>query len=526
MPLAAAKLRALGGLTTDSMRILSPSRCSPWLLVPMLAVAGPQACGWRVGQRFALAPGDLWIRNVTVISMERGRPLPNAHVVIRAGRIVWVGATPASANAATTLDGTGRYLIPGLIDGHVHLDAPVPGMSQPQRDAMPELVHTFEEQLPRSYLYFGFTTVVDLGVTDPVALGRIRAAELAPRVLDCGAPLVIANGYPMVLRPAPERFDRYPNFLYDPRQADSIPSRFSAAAHSPEAAVKRVRAGEGICIKAFYELGDPGHPWPVPTQAMIRNARDAGRRARLPLLLHANSLAAHQFAAAVAPAAVAHGLWFWPGLLSPAGRADTLPAAVRDVLDAERRAGVAYMPTLRVIGGLVDLADSAFLDRPQLARVVPPPLLAWYRSDAAHQTALESNPGGAMDELLRSASALGARAVAYVSRRGGRIVFGSDTPAGSVYTNLPGFNGYLELRVMEAAGLTARQVLAAATIENARLFGVDARVGTIEVGKSADLLLLDADPLVSTTALDAIHTVILGGRVIPRGKLAAPGGTR
>jgi imidazolonepropionase-like amidohydrolase len=508
------------------MRVPRLSRCSPWLLMAVLAVAGPHGCAWRVGQPFALAPGDLWIRNVTVISMERDRPVPNAHVVIRAGRIVWVGATPASIDGITALDGTGRYLVPGLIDGHVHLDAPLPGMSNAQRAAMPELVQAFEEELPRSYLYFGFTTVVDLGVTDPAALARIRAAPLAPRVLDCGAPLVIANGYPMILRPAPERFDRYPNFLYDPRQADSIPARFSAAAHSPEAAVNRIRAGGGICIKAFYELGDPDHPWPVPTEAMIRDARDAGRRARLPLLLHANSLAAHQFAAAVAPAAVAHGLWFWPGLLRPTGRADTLPAAVRNVLDAERAAGVAYMPTLRVIAGLVDLADSTFLDSPQLARVVPPLLLAWYRSDAGRQIALESNSHGAMHELLRSASGLGTRALAYVSRRGGRIVFGSDTPAGSVYTNPPGYNGYLELRAMQAGGLTPRQVLAAATLENARLFGVDAQMGTIEVGKAADLLLLDVDPLVSTAAFDAIRAVILAGRVVPREKLAAPGGTR
>jgi hypothetical protein len=203
-----------------------------------------------------------------------------------------------------------------------------------------------------------------------------------------------------------------------------------------------------------------------------------------------------------------------------------LPAAVRDVLDAERGAGVAYMPTLRVIGGLVDLADSTFLDRPQLARVVPSPLLAWYRSDAAHRIALESNPGGAMYEILRSASELGTRALTYMTRRGGRVVFGSDTPAGSVYTNPPGFNGYLELRAMEAAGLTPRQVLAAATLENARLFGVDAQIGTIEVGKVADLLLLDVDPLASTVAFDAIHTVIRAGRLVPRERLAAPGGTR
>jgi imidazolonepropionase-like amidohydrolase len=59
------------------------------------------------------------------------------------------------------------------------------------------------------------------------------------------------------------------------------------------------------------------------------------------------------------------------------------------------------------------------------------------------------------------------------------------------------------------------------TIENARLFRIDGRAGTVEVGKSADLLLQDADPLASTAAFDAICTVILRGRAIPRGELDA-----
>ncbi len=497
-------------------------RLSRWLMAVVLPLTGIQGCNRQSNQPFAIEPGDLWIRNVTVVSMERDRPLPNTDVVIRGERIAWVGTARASSmDGVRILDGSRRYLVPGLIDGHVHVDAPLPGMSRSQRDSMPDVVRAYQQQLPRSYLYFGFTTVIALGVKDRTALTRVRAAELGPRVWDCGDPLVMANGYPMRLGPAPQRFDEYPNFLYDSSQASSIPAQYSAIEQSPEAAVDRVRAGAGRCVKLFVELGHPDNPWPVPTEAMIGTAREAARRSGLPLLMHANSLAAHQIAAATAPAAVAHGLWMWPGLLQPGGDADTLPAAVREVLDAERSAGIAYMPTLRVIAGLVDLADSTFLEHPLLRDVVPSALQDWYRTSAAHAIALESNPGGPTHQLLRSASALGARALAYMSNRGGRIVFGSDTPAGSVHTNPPGFNGYLELLAMEAAGLSPRQVLTAATIENARLFGLDQQIGTVEAGKSADLLLLEADPLHSTSAFGQIHSVILGGRVVPRTGLAA-----
>jgi imidazolonepropionase-like amidohydrolase len=474
--------------------------------------------------RFALVPGDLLVRDVTVVSAEREAPLRNASVVIREGRIAWVGMAPLETDSGVTvIEGSGRFLVPGLIDGHVHLGAPPAGTSATARAAMPDVVRAFEEQLPRSYLYFGFTTLVELGVTDRTAVDRIRATPsgLAPTVLDCGSALVMANGYPMSLRPPAERFDRFPNFLHDPQQAGSIPARFRPEDHSPRAAVDRVRAGGGRCLKAFYELGDPDDPWPVPTEAMLREARDLGRESGLPLLLHANSLAAHRFATGLAPAAVAHGLWFWPGILDEQQRADTLPVVIRDVLDAERDAGIGYMPTLRVIGGLVDLVDTAFLDRPDMTHVVPPALVAWYRTDAARAIAAESNPGGAMEPILRAASALGARALSYLNARGGRVLFGSDTPSGSVYTNPPGLNGHLEMRAMEAAGLAPRQVFVAATLENARLFGLDGQIGTIEVGKSADLLLLDADPLVSTAAFDAIHTVILRGRAVRRTALSA-----
>ncbi len=474
-----------------------------------------------------LAPGDLWIRDVTVISPEREEPAPNTHVVVRGDRIVWVGAAPRESDRAgiTVLEGAGRYLVPGLIDGHVHLGAAVPGMAASDRAEHPELVQAYTNQLPRSYLYFGFTTVVELGITDQAALDRVRSAELGPTVLDCGAALVVANGYPMRAYQVPERFERFPNFLYDARQAESIPPAFEAAAHTPEAAVERVRTGGGRCLKAFYELGPPGAPFPVPTDTMLRQARDAGRRAGLPLLMHANSLAAHRVAAELAPAAVAHGLWFWPGLLEQPGPEGLLPDTLRTqidaVLDAQRQAGVRYMPTLRVIASLLDLRDTAFLDQPALARVLPAELIAWYRTDAAREVALESNPGGPMHEVLLSASRLGTHSLATASGRGGRILFGSDTPSGSVYTNPPGLNGYLELRAMEAAGLTPRQVLVSATLENARLFDPDA-LGTVEVGKVADLLLLTADPLASTAAFDAIHTVITRGRAIPRERLAVP----
>ena len=109
----------------------------------------------------------------------------------------------------------------------------------------------------------------------------------------------------------------------------------------------------------------------------------------------------------------------------------------------------------------------------------------------------------------------------YMAAQGGRILFGSDTPSDDVYTNPPGYNGYLELREMEAAGVPPARILAAATLENARLVHVEDRYGTVEAGKVASLLLLREDPLASTAAFDTIETVLVRGRVVPRAALSA-----
>src|SRR5215471_4798476 len=105
------------------------------------------------------------IRNVTVISSERSAPLAHACVVIRNGRIAEIGADLVAGPHAKQIDGRDGFLIPGLIDSHVH----VGNMGPLDDDAIekhPELLEAYRAQLPRSYLAFGFTTLVDLDLKE------------------------------------------------------------------------------------------------------------------------------------------------------------------------------------------------------------------------------------------------------------------------------------------------------------------------------------------------------------------------
>jgi len=204
-------------------------------------------------------------------------------------------------------------------------------------------------------------------------------------------------------------------------------------------------------------------------------------------------------------------MWNW----NEFNQSPTLPDSVREVLDqiASRRIG--YMPTMQVLGGLRVLFEPGHFDRPGVRRVVPPSLLDWYRSPSG-QWFKNDLAGGKTDEHMRAVFDAGLRrgaeSTGYLAQKGAFFLFGSDTPSGPTPGNLPGLNGYLEMQRLVAAKMSLRQLLEAATINNAKAFGLTDRIGTIEAGKRANLLLLGRSPLESVEAYDSIRSVWLGGR--------------
>lgn len=471
------------------------------------------------------APHRVLIRDVTIVSPERKAPLRRGYVALENDRITAVGyGDPPGTRRDSVVAGRGRFLIPGLIDGHTHL-AMAAGLPLPVPPELQPLAAAYAEQLPRSYLYSGFTTVIDLAVFNRAFLDRFKAAPLHPDTYDCGGALALANGYPMAMLPRERRWDVFPNFLWDPRQRDSIPERFQPEDHTPKATVARVAADGGICVKAFEERGfGPMVNLPTPTLEMIRNVVGESHTRGLPVLLHANSLAAWRFAAQAQVDVIAHGMWNWDELEQAA---EDLPAPIRVLLDTVVARRIGFMPTLRVIEGLGAMFDPAFLDDPRLARVLPPALIAWYRTTLGQAYAAEMRRGfgsvtdGRIRQIFRGVAQHGASVTRYLVSRGGRLVFGSDTPSGPTYGNPPGLNGLLELERLATAGVPLPQLLEGATIGAARAFHLDSLYGTVEAGKVANLLLLRADPLETVEAYDAIDLVIVRGQVVDRSTLAA-----
>jgi Amidohydrolase family len=179
-----------------------------------------------------------------------------------------------------------------------------------------------------------------------------------------------------------------------------------------------------------------------------------------------------------------------------------------------------FQPTSQVIRGLAEITDERFLDDPLLADAYPGKQLAWYRTSEAGWFQRDEL-GGVPARVFAGPTEAGDAVVEYLARNNARLLFGTDTPSAPVYTNPPGLNGFYEMRRWIAAGVSTRQLLRAATIENARIMRLDKEIGTVEGGKRAHLLLLRANPLESVEAYNTIETVFLAGTPIRREELSA-----
>lgn len=491
-----------------------------------LAFASVLTVGILAHSAFAQATKRTWIADVTLVSPENLEHVTVGSVLIEDGRIVRVerGDHARVPSGARVISGKGLFLIPGLIDSHVHL-AVVPGVDQDSNHKpQPEVLREYFEQLPRSYLYFGYTTLIDLAVVDRKALDDFRQAPVHPDLYDCGPSLPVANGYPMSFAPPEARFRIFPNWLLDPQHVSDLPAGYDPSKHTPAAAVATVKDSGGICIKTYFERGfGPVRNLPVITPELMAQVRQAARQNGLVLMMHANSFEAQRFAVDSGVDVIAHGMWNWGDLSDKA----ELPPEIKSLLDEIVEKKIGYQPTMQVLqGGLRAYFDPAYLQMSADAKVVPPKLLAWFNSGEGKWFKQEVTGGREMSDtdarqaLEQGPIRRGKQVVAYLATKDARFVFGTDTPSAPSYGNLPGVNEYLEMQDYYDSGVSLREIFKAATIENARMFHLDAQVGTIEAGKVANLVLLKKSPLTTVDAYDSVVTVFVHGEAISRDDLA------
>jgi imidazolonepropionase-like amidohydrolase len=472
----------------------------------------------------AAEPPAVLIEHVTIVSPELAAPAADRHVLVRGDRIAQISAKPIAAQGATRIDGRGRWLTPGVMDSHVHVSTP-PGLPWGSEDpAIAALTADFVRQQPRSYLYFGVTQVLDLAGA-PEGVAAFEAQPVRPDLFRCG-PVIVLDGYPMVLLDRNVRYKLAPDYVFEPANAREhpLPAGADPAHHTPEAVIDRIAASGARCVKVFIEDGfGERSDWPMPSAQTLERVRAAAQRHKLPLLAHANAIDMQKIALDARVDVLAHGLWNWNEYQTRAG----VPEPIAAHLEAIHARRIGFQPTLRVMAGTADLFRADTLKDPMYAKVVPPALLAWYSSDAGQwfKREMQRDYGGAPDMKIQHAQLQvnehNLRAVRYLHQLGTPLLLGSDTPSAPTYGNQPGYDSYREMRLMAQAGVSLRGILEAATINNARQFGLAKDYGSVEAGKIANLLLLRANPLESVRAWSEIDRVMLRGKVIERESLAA-----
>jgi imidazolonepropionase-like amidohydrolase len=99
--------------------------------------------------------------------------------------------------------------------------------------------------------------------------------------------------------------------------------------------------------------------------------------------------------------------------------------------------------------------------------------------------------------------------VEFLAKRAVRLSFGSDTASDETYANPPGLNRWLGIHKLVDSSVSRAQLFTAATLSNAQIFGLSGEIGTVEVDKQANLLLLNANPMLTLHAFERIQTIIL-----------------
>ena len=446
----------------------------------------------------------LVIKDVTVVDVALGKPVPGQTVVVDGDRITAAGpsATIQIPADARVVGGKGRFLMPGLWDMHVH---------------------TSSDRLNREiffplYIANGVTGIRTLKgdcfepcgpLEHPISAVHQWRKEIAAGELL--GPRIIA-GSPIIYGPGPGE-----------------PSSIEAPATEEHGrALARLLAARGVDFikiydqlprEAFYgllregkRLGLPvvGH---VPLEVPVSEAARAGMRSMEHLYGVIDECSTEEDAQRPkALAALRHGdtkaLMMNP-LQSLANFSIEKCTALYDEL---ARHEIWHVPTLVVTPATSDLI--AWRDRPAIKYLPRVELEGWLRWQASEIASMPANWHLALP-LVRYRIEVTA---VEMFRAGVPLLAGSDALAIGVF---PGFALHDELEALVRAGLTPAEALRAATLEPARYLEALESMGTVEAGKVADLVLLAANPLEDITNTRRIEAVVANGRFFDRVKLDA-----
>lgn len=436
-------------------------------------------------------PPTLVFTNVNVVNTRDGGIEPGVTVVITKNQIVGVGKVGfvPEGRGIQIINANGKYLIPGLWDMHVHSAFVSPAWD--------------EKVIYPLYIANGVTGVRDMG-GDPDVLDRrrkrIEGGELLGPHMILGGPF-LAGG----------KSDQQTIAVNTPEEArravDTVKSR----------GLDFVKILSNIPRDSYFAIADEsakqkipfvGH---VPYSVSASEAVGAGQRSieHLTGILLACSSREEELRAQELTALASHDYAAY-------GKLGTQVMATYDPAKAQALFfQVAHMNTWQV-PTLVWTQTGSRIDDPNLEtdprlKYVPASVRAqWNPSKLREQTSPEELAG------LKAEAARDVELVKTMHGAGALFMAGTDGPDPFVF---PGFSLHDELEWLVKSGFTPLQALQAATSDPARFLTMQDKYGIAEAGRTADLVLLDANPLQDIGNTRKIFAVVVGGKYYSRDSL-------
>jgi imidazolonepropionase-like amidohydrolase len=439
------------------------SRASPFVLAICLAATGAARAADPAPAPVAAAAAQ----NVIVVHAGRLLDRPGhaprgpSTIVIQGGRISEVRDgfvdVPGSQRV---IDQRTRFVLPGLIDSHVHLVSDTGGQMGQLEDVQVEDAALAYNALvnARKTLGAGFTTVRNLGDEHGVTLAlrnAIRAGKVVgPNIVDAGRSISTTSGH----------MDSALGYREDFREVLHAHDNLCDSAESCRRAV-RIQVGRGVDVIKIATTGGVNSQvgaglgkqmFDDEARAVVEAARLYGKK----VAVHAHGADGIKVALAAGVDSIEHGT-----MLDDEGIALFL------------KSGAYYVPTLSTVNGYIER--------------------------------LAANPGAYSPEVRAKVEwriKVTGESLRKAVPKGVKIAFGTDAGVSKHGRNAD------EFELMVKFGMTPAAALQAATVNAADLLGLQAEVGTIEPGKRADLIAVDGDPLVDVTVLKRVPFVMKDGR--------------
>lgn len=416
--------------------------------------------------------------NVTVVPMDADRVIPAQTVIVRDGRIERIGPANrmTAPRDAVTIDGRGRYLMPGLAEMHAHIP--------PQPDAV-----EWTGDVLFLYVANGITFARGmLGAPHHLELREQaeRGEIVSPRIYTSGPSL---NGNSVASAAAGRRM-----------VAEQAEAGYDFLKIHP--GLDRARYDAIVEAADTHDITFAGH---VPHEVGLMRALEAGQAsvdhldAYMPPLLRDGS-----------PLADAQPSFFGWNLAAEVDEDKIVPLARRT-----NAAGVWNVPTESLMQHVLlgEPGADELAARAEMRYMPRATVEQWMQVKANVMANEEYDP----DLVARFIEVRG-KLIKALNDEGAGLLLGSDAPQ---IFNVPGFAIHHELRMLVEAGLTPYEALASGTRNVARFIGEDDEFGTVEEGRRAQLLLLDANPLVDVAHVRQRAGVMVNGRWLPAAELEA-----